>query len=580
MELSNEQIRERVAKNRKRPTIEKAILQQNRLRFHAETELTAAVLQPTADFLAFVSNILPHDKFKLFKTLFRYPVATNEVTSVIFDKLSRIFDGRNAAFNYQFTNTESRDDWEAYRSQQLREPQVWQTLGWDFFKTEINSVLIVDLPTEQDKNELPEPYFYFLPIDRVIDFEVDRHSGLMRYIIFRQDGERIAVIDDERYRVFKESKGKQVGELIADNPHDLGYCPARFFWSEPISLNEPDVKASPLTKVLEKLDWYLFYALSKRHLDLYGSYPIYSGYEEDCDFSNSETGDYCDGGFLKDRQGHYLYDKAGLLLRCPKCGDRRIAGVGSFVEIPVPKDGQPDLRNPVQMLSVDRNSLDYNTEECKRLRTEIITAVVGQNEEITQREALNEQQIMANFESQSTVLKRVKKGFESAQQFVDETCCRLRYGDDFVSASVDYGTDFYIVDANTLRERYAKAKQNGASEGELDALQNQIIQTEYRNDAPTLRRMLILAELEPYRHLTVAEATALYKDGLIDAQELRLKLNFSTLIRRFERENINIAEFGENTTYRKKIETIGAKLREYAAEGLNNNNSNNNQNEG
>ena len=61
------------------------------------------------------------------------------------------------------------------------------------------------------------------------------------------------------------------------------------------------------------------------------------------------------------------------------------------------------------------------------MRTNIITAEVGTNEEITTREALNEQQIKANFESQSTVLNRVKKGFEAAQKFVDETVCRLRY---------------------------------------------------------------------------------------------------------------------------------------------------------
>lgn len=109
-------------------------------------------------------------------------------------------------------------------------------------------------------------------------------------------------------------------------------------------------------------------------------------------------------------------------MRCPKCGDKRITGAGSFVEIPIPDgDKQPDLRNPVQMLTVDRTSLDYNVEEEKRLRENIITAVVGQNEEVTQREAFNEQQVKAAFESQSTVLNRVKKGFEAAQQFVDET---------------------------------------------------------------------------------------------------------------------------------------------------------------
>ncbi|MEE1283954.1 MAG: hypothetical protein UHK54_03770, partial [Acutalibacteraceae bacterium] len=48
------------------------------------------------------------------------------------------------------------------------------------------------------------------------------------------------------------------------------------------------------------------------------------------------------------------------VVRCPKCGNKRIVGAGSFVEIPVPNadENQPDLRNPVQLLTVDRNALD------------------------------------------------------------------------------------------------------------------------------------------------------------------------------------------------------------------------------
>lgn len=576
MGLSFEEIRKEITEPRKRSVINRAVLHQNRLRFHTQTMLSAEINQPVSDFLSFAQNLLPHDKFKIFQTLFRFPVKTNEITSVCFDKLSRIFDGRNPAFNYQFLNTEQRDDWEYYRQNVLREPEIWSTKGWEFFKAEINSVLIVDLPAEQSADKYPEPYFYWLPIESVISFEANRTTSVMDWIIFRQDHDRIVVIDDERYRVFRCDKGGNIGMLEIDNAHDLGYCPARFFWDEPLSLKSPDVKASPLTKELESLDWFLFYHISKRHLDLYGSYPIYSGYEQSCDFSNAENGDYCDGGFLKDKQGFYRYDQAGLLMRCPKCGEKRIAGVGSFVEIPIPGENQPDLRNPVQMLSVDRSSLDYNVAEEDRLRNAIITSVVGTNEEVTTRDALNEQQIKANFESQSTILNRVKKGFESAQQFVDETICRLRYGDAFVAAKINLGTDFYVFDANELRERYKLAKDNGASESELDALQNQIIESEYRNNPMQLQRMLILSELEPYRHLTRDEVLSLWERGVIPEQDMRIKLNFNSYVRRFERENMNILEFGTQIPFQKKIDIINGKFAEYAKQSLTkpNNNAN------
>lgn len=565
-------IRNEITKNRKSAELNRAKLHQLRIKFHTVKRVTTFgspyVSIPLTQWLSMVENILPHDKFVLFKALFRYPVKTNEITDVCFDKLSRIFDGRNPAFNYQFANSEQRNDWENYRQTRLNEPEVWQTKGWEFFKTEINSVLVVDLPKEQT-SELPEPFFYWLPIDDVITYKANPTTGQMDFIVFRRR-DKIVVLDDGFYRVWddKRKTGNIEGMPEIETPHDLGYCPARFFWNEPLSLEDPDVKASPLSGVLESLDWFEFFHISKRQLDLFGAYPILSGYEQSCDFSNAENGDYCDGGFLRDKQGHYKLDMSGLLMRCPKCGNKRIIGAGSFVEIPVPnaESGQADLKNPVQMLTVDRNALDYNVAEEKRLREEIITAVVGQDEIVTDRDAFNEQQVRANFESVTTVLNRVKKGFEAAQQWVDETVCRLRYGEYFLSAKINYGTEFYLYSTDELRNSYKTAKDAGASESELDVLQNRIIETEFRNDPTQLRRMLLLAELEPYRHLTRAEVVDLYGRNLISETDMRIKLNFSNFVRKFERENMNILEFGNAIAFDKKVSAILDAFARYAEE--------------
>lgn len=565
-------IREEIRKNRRAAELNRAKLHQLRIKFHTVKRVTTFgspyVSIPLTQWLSMVENILPHDKFILFKALFRYPVKTNEITDVCFDKLSRIFDGRNPAFNYQFANSEQRNDWENYRQTKLDEPEVWQTKGWEFFKTEINSVLIVDVPKEQT-SELPEPYFYWLPIDDVITYKANPTTGQMDFIVFRRR-DRIVVLDDGFYRVWKDEKhtGQIDGMPEIETQHDLGYCPARFFWNEPLSLEDPDVKASPLSAVLESLDWFEFFHISKRQLDLFGAYPILSGYEQSCDFSNAENGDYCDGGFLRDKQGHYKLDMSGLLMRCPKCGNKRIIGAGSFVEIPVPnaESGQADLKNPVQMLTVDRDALDYNVEEEKRLRDEIITAVVGQDEIVTDRDAFNEQQVRANFESVTTVLNRVKKGFEAAQQWVDETICRLRYGRYFLSAKINYGTEFYLYSPDELRNRYKTAKEAGASESELDMLQNRILETEYRNDPTQMRRMLLMAELEPYRHLSRTEVVELYGQNLISETDMRIKLNFSDFVRRFERENMNILDFGNAIAFDKKIAAIYDAFTRYAEE--------------
>ena len=181
-------IQKKIAEYKKAAILTRAKLHQLRVQFHTVKRVTSFnapyISLPLTQFLAMVENILPHDKFVLFKALFRYPIKTNEITDVCFDKLSRIFDGRNPAFNYQFINSAQRDDWEQYRLTKLDEPKVWSTKGWEFFKSEINSVLIVDVPREQ-KTELPEPYFYWLPINDVITYEADPTTGQMEFIVFR-----------------------------------------------------------------------------------------------------------------------------------------------------------------------------------------------------------------------------------------------------------------------------------------------------------------------------------------------------------------------------------------------------------
>ena len=117
-----------------------------------------------------------------------------------------------------------------------------------------------------------------------------------------------------------------------------------------------------------------------------------------------------------------------------------------------------------------------------------------------------------------------------------------------------------------LYSKYKQAKENGASNSELDAISQQILEVEYRNNPLVLQRMLILKQLEPYAHKTLDEVLKLYDKGLLDEKLVRLKINFTTLIERFERENINIIEFASNKPLRQKIDIITNKLLEYVTE--------------
>lgn len=563
MALGLAEIEKEILQPSKRPVIQKAIAHQDWIKFHADTNLDVVNSVPFRKFVLFVRSQLPEDKFLTTMNNLKFPLPTNSITKSIFVKLSKLFDGRNPAFNYQFHNTQERDDWEWYRQEVLDEPNLWSQKAWRFFQTEINSVLVVDMPADVDPTDkYPQPYSYFVPIGDVISYAVSERDKCMAWIIYR-NGDRIIVIDDYSYRTFLSVDGR-LGALIADNPHGLGYCPAKFLWNEPLSLGCPDVKESPLSKKLSDLDWYLFKSLGVKHLDTYASYPIYSAYEEECDYMDKD-GDVCHKGHLQRPDGTYLTDAMGNLVPCPLChGKKQLAGAGSFISVPIPTEGQPDLRKPVDITTVDKKSLDYNVGELERLESNIVKGCVGIDNTILNETSLADKQVDATFESKDSVLNRIKKGFEEIQEWHDATCCRLRYGSAFISAKVNYGNEFYTLTPEVLQARYNTAKAGGASEAELDAIRQQLIETQYRHNPTMLQRMIILDDLEPYRHKTFEQVESMREHGLVSDEVAVLKSDFMGFVSRFERENDNILEFGAGIPYPEKIRNIYNTLLSYA----------------
>lgn len=569
MALELNQIKQILQRPSKRQVIQKAVNMQRRLRFHTETNIAVSdINQPTTIFLQWVKALLPKDKFNIFLQLFKFPLPTPAVVEDVYRELERVFYSRNSSSSYQFTDSELAEDWANYKKNSLNEPEIWKTTGWKRMQVSPNSILVVDLPQIQ-KSSRPEPYFYWLEIDAVIDYQL---SGLddnaFEWLIFNQPNHQIAVFDDTYIRVYQLNEKNEIQSLVSEASHDLGYCPARFFWSTQLNEKNKDLKKNPITKELSNLDWYLFFALSKQHLDLYAPYPIYSAYEADCNFENNETGDYCDGGFLRNAKGEYKILNDGTVERCPCCSEKRIAGPGSFLEVPVPNqsEGVADMRNPVQITTIDKDSLDYNVSECARLKNEIVVSVVGSGGTVSEKEAINETQVTANFESKTSVLNALKTNFELAQKFIEDTICKLRYGGAFISSSISWGTEFYVFTVTELYSKYKQAKENGASNSELDAISQQILEVEYRNNPLVLQRMLILKQLEPYPHKTLGEVIELFEKGLLDEKLVKLKINFNNLVDRFERENINIIEFASKKTLRDKINIITNKLLDYVTE--------------
>ena len=188
MSLQKEQIQKILEEQPKRKLFENAVRHQNRLKLHSESQIESVGKNNAFDELfAWVKSYLTDDKFNRFIQLMRFPVVSLEITQDIFTEYKRIFDGQNPFFNYEFDNPDLKSDFVHYLRNEIHDKEFFKTIGFEQLKYSINSILIVDLPKEQE-GSTPDPYYYFIDISSVIDIASDK-EGTIKYVMFQIDKE-------------------------------------------------------------------------------------------------------------------------------------------------------------------------------------------------------------------------------------------------------------------------------------------------------------------------------------------------------------------------------------------------------
>lgn len=556
------QIKEILQNPHNKELLARLALHEARLKLHTEVTINeGGTSEALKMFFDRIRKILPKDKFSLFQSLFNYPVQTVEVTQPIFSKHFRVFDGRNPVFEYEFKKSEDNDDWDAWN-----DSNFWREDAWRVYREAINSIMIIDLPVEQ-KGDKPEPYKFFISPSEVLDIGLSRDKKRVEWIMFRPDGdkEKLAFYDAEYYRIFKTKEGTlDIISTEVESKHELGRCPANWFWWNEFSL---------ITPYLAALDWILYFGTAKKHLDLYGAYPILWSYAQDCDYQaeGSHGSIVCDGGHLRYDGATWLHGENGLK-ECPACQSRKLTGAGSLIEVEPPETREDaDLSNPVGMLTADTKSLDYNVKEYERLIKEVTSKTTGVNTDPIDNKAINKEQVVSGTESETNILRAIAQGFERIRKWADETVCLLRYGkESFKGCTISYGTHFHLWSELDILELYNTLRDKGTDSIFLDGIQEQYYATKYRNEPEAYKRQMILLDLDPFRHLKNGEVLNLADKGMIEKEDAMLKINLSSLIRRFERENYSVVLFGSNMKdenqvkdYSKKIDKINEVLKTY-----------------
>ena len=571
--LELNEVKERLQRINENPTLRRARQQDSRLKLHTEAETNGSFSNFRADksnetFLsrgyngnayedlaAWIKTLIDADKYRTFEAILRFPIGTVEVTDSIFSKVEKIFESEGFFLDLQFTTPELAVEAEEFRSE--LDSTFWRRNAFYAFKSAINSFLVVDVDAVQDGDH-PKTYYNLVDVSKVVDVVVN-DDEVCEHIIFYDKEDIFIYVDDLYYRTFLLKDGEY--EMLTEVTHDLGYCPARSFWSDRISLRSWE-KKNIITASLSNLDWLFLLQEGQKHLETYATWPIFAAYEQKCDYNDPETGASCEGG----KTVYYSGDDTNSTPKykdCPECTNRHLFGPGTSIEAvaPATKD-EPDTLEGVKWIEAPIKSLENVAEKIEAKTNEIIKNSIGAIQEPSKQQ-INEKQVSMITGDRETVLNNVVENFELIHRWALKTALKLRHGDKFLGLVLNYGRKHILRTADELKENYAQARKEGLPFHELESMRENIYSSQYKNNPIQKIRAEILSEIEPLQDYSIEEVNALNEKGQIDFDDFVLKSNFTNFIKQFERENMDIVSFMSGVPMDVKIELIKEQLNEY-----------------
>jgi hypothetical protein len=511
------------------------------------------VNQETAwqELLSSLKSKLTIEKYNAIVKYFTFPMSIVNISNDIAMDLYKVFDGRNAVFSVDYPNDRIKETGNAVLAE-LDVRGFIENVGKKVLKCAPNMVVVIDKDAQGD------PVLLAVPNEKIVGYRFTK-TGAFDYIIFihskgvDETGKpwtKYAVYDDEAYRVVLQQDNHFVVEI--ENPHDLGSCPARFYYDNPLVNKHQFDRSIPLSNVMGAMGQWQVFDLFDYYQDHYASFQVVQYADSGCD------NDRCVDGMIyvdPELDENNVITTAGYNKECSTCAKKGLIAPGSALGIEVSTDSdEQDTRDIFKFIAPDVPALKYVGEKQKGRERFIKENTVGFSDAVTS-EAVNETQIKALVESRKKPLLDIKTHLDDLYKWIVTSVIKLTYGVDVV-VNANYGTEFFILQPEEIQDLIIKSKAAGSQATYIEQLNRLLISTEYKGDPNLVQRMLIAADVQPAAFATQLEVRELLKERMITREDYYIHSNFTDLLGRFERENGSIVSFGSELTYDKKIQRI------------------------
>jgi hypothetical protein len=566
-------LKDLISKNKFSQDINEAIQLQHEASFY----ITRDINNPySSTFRNRVLSIYNQDKYKtdrFFDAFSGKSLPSIEVCETIFSELFRVFDSQNQNSEYNFSSADRKANALEYLD---KSESFWKNEYWEALKYQFNSFLVTDLPAEAKRS--PEPYVFVLDVSRVVYVDLNK-NGSVKEIIFT---EKARINDQEKlyhYYYTEEfySKYEIDGETeieIFKNSHKLKRCPAEFLFAEKLNKGL-FLRKGVLVPNLDDLFWYNLKVVESRKSDLLYLNPTMQRPKISCGYdSKTKGGDHisgksgkCIGGWLYDNDKPLLENNRRVI--CPICGPSSHGGGGAGNTIDINLDsmaiqnGKVDPTNQfVRYITPEIEGTIKQHEWIIEGKDHLIKSVCGE-EQTQSKEAINEKQVKASYESKEGILKRLAGNISIVRQNIERNILELRYGGSFKSNTFFLGSEFYLKSVDDL----LKLRKDSTNPIEKKQIDEQIIEVKYRNNPTKLERERLLYKLLPYSTLTDTEFISQIGQSITDQKLIDLRLQFSDCVTAFETQFGSIIEFYRsmdiNLPETNKIQTLKQTLLSY-----------------
>jgi hypothetical protein len=499
-----------------------------------------------------IRNSITPEKYQKVLQYFSYPLAIVSISDDILEDLNRVFNGRNANFNIQYPNKRA----EAQAQEllyMLNTRKYIEKVGRRAFKCKPQTIIVVD------KDAMGVPYYVTVELDKLMSYELTPCKQHFKYIIFHHSEgtdemgsyKKIAFYDDEYYRVVEVRDKKY--SLILESPHNLGYCPARWFVDDPLNTKDDVKRYAPLAKVLGSMsEWQQFHAYSY-YAEHYGVFPVVEYAAAVCE------NEFCVNGWVSEPMEN---GEMSTPTSCTTCSANKFSGAGTAIKInPKIDNDENDVSGYFRFISPPTGNLEFEQTKQDQRENFIKVNTTGFND-MMNKEAVNADQVRSLMEDRKKPLLKLAGILNRLHKWLVETSVKLAI-DTQVKVHANYGTEWFLLTEAQLQELFVGAKAAGMPESEIDQIYKLLIETKYKGDPQTVHKLMIENNLNPAPYSTIEECYKKAEQGVMAADDLYIKANFTKFVSKFERENGSIVQFGSDITFQQKIDIIYNTFKNY-----------------